>query len=470
VGRRRMRTGRGESRAEGDGRKRANMLSILAFAMVATFMVLIMTKRLSALVALILVPLVFALLASALLGGFDTGFGKMMMDGVRDLAPTGVMLVFAILFFGLMIDVGVFDPMIRAIVKAVHGDPVRIMVGTALLALIVSLDGDGATTYMITTGALLPLYRHMKMDVRMLACVVIMAGGVMNILPWGGPTARVITVLKLDAATVFLPLVPAMAATAIWVIFVAYRFGLKERARLAALPADAIDDDASAAEILAEDRHSHLEARRPRFFWFNLMLTGGLLVALVLGAMPLPVLFMLAFAVAMGVNFPNLSQQRERLAAHAPNALAVGGLVFGAGIFTGILSGTHMVDAMAATVTHAIPPSLGAYLAPITAAISAPFTFFISNDAFYYGMLPILAEAGEAYGLSNAEIGRAALVGQQVHLLSPLVASTYLLVSSVGIEFGEHQRFTLKWALGSCLVFGLAAILTGAFPFVAAGG
>ncbi|NWO81667.1 citrate transporter, partial [Escherichia coli] len=120
-----------------------------------------------------------------------------------------------------------------------------------------------ATTYMITTGALLPLYRHMKMDVRMLACVVIMAGGVMNILPWGGPTARVITVLKLDAATVFLPLVPAMAATAIWVIFVAYRFGLKERARLAALPADAIDDDASAAEILAEDRHSHLEARRP---------------------------------------------------------------------------------------------------------------------------------------------------------------------------------------------------------------
>ncbi|MEX2764982.1 SLC13 family permease, partial [Pseudomonas aeruginosa] len=174
--------------------------------------------------------------------------------------------------------------------------------------------------------------------------------------------------------------------------------------------------------------HSHVEARRPRLFWFNLLLTIGLLVAMIAAAMPLPVLFMLAFAVAMSVNYPNLSQQRERLAAHAPNALAVGGLVFGAGIFTGILSGTKMVDAMAATVTHAIPPALGAYLAPITAVISAPFTFFISNDAFYYGMLPILAETGHAYGLSDAEIGRAALVGQQVHLLSPLVASTYLLV------------------------------------------
>ena len=445
------------------------MISFLAFAMVMTFMALIMAKRVSALVALILIPTLFALIAAGLVGGFETGLGAMMLAGVTALAPTGVMLVFAILFFGLMIDVGVFDPMIKAIVRVVHGDPVRILVGSALLALVVSLDGDGATTYMITTAAMLPLYRHMKMDVRMLACVVIMAGGVMNILPWGGPTARVMSVLKLDASEVFLPLIPSMLVTAAWVLFVAYRFGLKERARLALLPVDAVDEDASGPEVLASDPDSHVAARRPRLFWFNLVLTIGLLAALIAGVLPLPVLFMLAFAVAMSVNYPSLAEQRDRLAAHAPNALAVGGLVFAAGIFTGILSGTRMVDAMAATVTGAIPPALGVYMAPITAVLSAPVTFFISNDAFYYGMLPILAETGTAYGLTPAEIGRAALVGQQVHLLSPLVASTYLLVGFVGIEFGEHQRFTLKWALGSCLVFGTTAVLTGAFPLVARG-
>ena len=445
------------------------MISLLAFAMVTTFMILIMTERMSALVALILVPIGFALIGAALVGSFDSGLGEMMLSGVTALAPTGVMLVFAILFFGLMIDVGVFDLMIGAIVRVVHGDPVRIMVGSGLLALLVSLDGDGATTYMITTAAMLPLYRHMKMDVRMLACIVIMAGGVMNVLPWGGPTARVISVLKLDAGAIFVPLIPSMLATAAWVLFVAYRFGLHERARLAAMPAEAVDGGASGGEVLATDPETHVEARRPGLFWFNAALTVGLLVALIGGLLPLPVLFMIAFAVAMCVNYPSLAEQRARLAAHAPNALAVGGLVFAAGVFTGILSGTHMVDAMAATVTGAIPPSLGAYLAPITAIISAPFTFFISNDAFYYGMLPILAEAGRAYGLSPAEIGRAALVGQQVHLLSPLVASTYLLVGFVGIEFGEHQRFTLKWALGSCMVFGFVAMLTGAFPLVAHG-
>lgn len=439
-------------------------LTLIAFAMVATFMALIMTKRVSALIALIIVPTAFAVGA-----GFHAGLGDMMLDGVKSLAPTGVMLIFAILYFGLMIDVGLFDPLIKRIVRIVHGDPVRILVGTAVLALIVSLDGDGATTYMITVAAMLPLYKHLKMDVRKMACIIIMSGAVMNILPWGGPTARVATALKLDPGEVFVPMIPAMIVTAGWVLFLAYRFGLAERQRLAALPVDAIDEDASAEEIIAEDVDSHVEARRPGLLWFNLALTAALMVALVMGAMPLPILFMLAFAVALSVNYPSLDSQRERIASHAGNALAVAGLIFAAGIFTGILSGTKMVDAMAASVTGTIPASMGPYLAPITALVSIPFTFFISNDAFYFGMLPILAESGATYGIAAADIGRASLVGQQVHLLSPLVASTYLLVGMAGIEMGEHQRFTLKWALISCAVFMATCLVFGVFPLSAGG-
>ncbi len=443
------------------------MLSLIAYAMVATFMTLIMTKRMAAMVALVIIPIVFALIASAVVGTFAvTDLGSMMLDGVKELAPTGVMLTFAILYFGLMIDVGLFDPMVAAIVRIVHGDPVRILVGTAILALTVSLDGDGTTTYMITTAAMLPLYRHMKMDVRMLACIVVMSGAVMNVLPWGGPTARVMSTLRLDASEVFVPLIPAMAATAAWVIYVAYRFGCKERDRLALLPADAIDENASAQEIFAETDSDYLKTRRPSLFVFNLILTLGLLVALISGALPSAVLFIVFFAVALAVNFPSLEQQRERVADHAGNALSVAGLVFAAGIFTGILSGTKMVDAMSASVIAAIPTNWGPYLGPITGAISAPFTFFISNDAFYFGMLPVLAEAGSHYGLTPAEIGRASLIGQQIHLLSPLVPSSYLLAGFVGIDFGEFQRFTLKWALGSCFVFFAATFLFGIVPFV----
>ena len=437
------------------------MLSFLAFAMVATFMTLIMTKRLSAIVALILVPLLFALIAGAVAGVDLTDLGAMMMDGVKTLAPTGVMLVFGILFFGLMIDVGLFDPMIAAIVRIVHGDPVRILVGTAVLSLTVSLDGDGTTTYMITTAAMLPLYHRMKLDVRMLACIVIMSGAVMNVLPWGGPTARVMSSLHLDAQELFVPLIPAMAATAVWVILVAYYFGRKERARLGRLSAAGIEVLPAGGD---PDVVSGSDPSKRKYFWFNLALTIALMTGLMLAVLPLAILFMLAYAIAITVNYPTIAEQRTQLAAHAGNALSVAGLVFAAGVFMGILTGTKMVDAMSATVIAAIPATWGPYMAPITAVLSAPFTFFISNDAFYFGILPILAETGAAYGVSAAEIGRASLVGQQVHLLSPLVPSTYLLVGFVGIDFGEHQRFTLKWAIGSFFVFFVATLLFGIIP------
>ncbi|MFC4312723.1 CitMHS family transporter [Steroidobacter flavus] len=434
------------------------MLSLLAFAMVATFMALIMTRRLSALVALIIVPTVFGVL-----GGFAPSLGEMMIDGVKQLAPTGVMLLFAILYFGIMIDAGLFDPLIVRIVKFVGNDPVKILVGTAVLALLVSLDGDGTTTYMITVSAMLPLYRHLKLDVRCMACVIIMAAAVTNLLPWGGPTARAASALKLDPATVFLPMVPAMLVGAAWVIVVAWWFGRRERIRVAS-QSTLVADVLVQSDLISEEPERDQAALRPKLFVLNLLLTATLMVMLVLGVLPLAVLFMLAFAVALMLNYPSLAEQKQRLAAHAGNALAVVALIFAAGIFMGILSGTHMVDAMAQSVLRMLPPELGPYLAPITALLSIPFTFFISNDAFYFGMLPILAQAAAAYGIEPAMLARASLVGQQIHLLSPLVPSTYLLVGMARIEFGEHQRFSLRWALAACAVMLVSSLLFGIFP------
>jgi CitMHS family citrate-Mg2+:H+ or citrate-Ca2+:H+ symporter len=436
------------------------MLALLAFVMVGTFMTLIMTKRMSALVALILIPTLFAIGA-----GFSQGLGEMMVHGVIELAPTGVMLLFAILYFGLMIDVGLFDPLIRLIVRLVHGDPMRILIGTVALALTVSLDGDGTTTYMITVSALLPLYRHMKMDLRMLTCLLIMSSAVMNIAPWGGPTVRAATALHVDPRELFVGLIPAMITTAAWTFFVAWIFGRRERRRLAALALDDDNERITAQDVIDEEVGGDTSMRRPKLFWFNLLLTIGLLVLLIAGTLPLVVIFMLAFAIAAMVNYPRLQQQKERISAHAGNALGTVSLIFAAGIFTGILSGTKMVDAMAASVTDIIPPALGPYMAPITALVSIPFTVLISNDAFYFGMLPVLGQTGVQYGLTPMELARASLIGQQIHLLSPLVASTYLLVGLAGVDLGDHQRFTFRWALGSCAVFMVTCLLLGVFPF-----
>ena len=434
------------------------MLTVLAYSMVIVFMALIMTKRLPAVVALILVPIVFGLI-----GGFGMALGPMMLSGIQKLAPTGVMLMFAILYFGVMIDAGLFDPAVRTILKLVQGDPLKIVVGTALLAMFVSLDGDGSTTYMITVSAMLPLYTRLGMSRLVLACIIMLAGGVFNILPWGGPTARAASALGVDVRTVFVPMILPMLVSALWVVFVAYILGRRERKRVGVIDIAAFD---ASSTVQHETGSGGSDNARPKLLWVNFALTVVLMVALIMGALPLPALFMIAFAIAIMINYPGLQEQKERLTAHAANVLPVVSLIFAAGIFVGILSGTKMVDAIATSVIAAIPQWMGPYLAIVTGLLSIPFTFFISNDAFYFGIVPILAKAAAVYGISAAEIGRASIIGQPVHLLSPLVASTYLLVGMAEVEFGDHQRYTLLWSLSAALVMLVAAVVFGVIPLV----
>jgi CitMHS family citrate-Mg2+:H+ or citrate-Ca2+:H+ symporter len=201
---------------------------------------------------------------------------------------------------------------------------------------------------------------------------------------------------------------------------------------------------------------------RPRLFWFNLALTVAVLAGAISRTLPLPLVFLLGLAIALVANYPRLADQRARLAAHAPNALPIVLLIFGAGVFTGIFNGTGMLDAMAKGAVAAMPPALGPWLAPVTALLSAPLTFVLSNDAYYFGVVPVIAKTAAAYGVDPLLIARASLLGQPVHVLSPLVAAVYLVSGLLETDVGALQRFALKWAILLSLVLIGSAIVTRA--------
>lgn len=440
------------------------MLTVLGLGMILCFMYLIMSKRMTPLVALTLIPILFALIAYGLSFYVDSlahielkELGEMMLEGVKKLAPTGVMLLFAILYFAIMIDTGLFDPSVKFILKLVKGDPLKVVIGTITLTIIVSLDGDGSTTYMICVAAMLPLYKRLGMSPLIMACLMMLASGIMNLTPWGGPTARAASALHVDPSDVFVPMILPMVIAIVWLYFLGYMYGRMERKRLGIVELDISHGDDIQISTNPEANRAHLR-------WFNGLLTLALMICLVKGVLPMPILFMVALCIALVVNYKDIDMQKSLVAHHAGSALNVVGIIFAAGIFTGILSGTGMVDAMSKELVAIIPDSMGPYLAPITAIISMPLTFFMSNDAFYYGVLPILSEAAGHYGITPVEMARASIVGQPVHLLSPLVPSTYLLCGLAGIEFGQHQKFTIKWAIVTCLVMLATALVFGIFP------
>lgn len=432
-------------------------LAAFGFLLVGVFMTLILTKRLSAVAALILVPIVFGVLA-----GFAPELGGMILKGVVQVAPTALMLVFAILYFGIMIDAGLFDPLVDLVLGLVGADPVRIALGTAILAAIVSLDGDAVTTALVVTSAMLPVYRRVGMRTLTLGTLLIMSNSVMNLLPWAGPTARVSTALGLDIAEVFAPLVPVMAAGLAGTLGFAVLLGRIERRRLAGAKADTPVDHMEAVKAARAARPE----RRPRLFWLNLLLTLALIACLMTAVAPLPVVMVVAFAIAVTLNYPGLAEQRARIASHAENITNIATLILAAGVFTGILSGTGMVDAMARTLIGVIPPSVGPFLAPITALAAMPLSFFMSNDAYYFGIVPVIAQAASGFGVEPAAIARASLMGVTVHYLSPLVAGLYLLAGLLEVEMADMQRVILPRAIGLCLIMTLAALVLGAFPLI----
>ena len=431
-------------------------LAFLGFAMIIVFMALIMAKKLSPFTSLILVPVAFGLLAGY---GWDTlGYA---MDGIKSVASTFAMMTFAILYFGVMLTAGMFDPMVDHVVAWCKGDPLKVLVGTAILAAFVSLDGDGTTTVMICCTAMIPIYNRLKIKKIYLATLIILQNCIMNLIPWGGPTARVMSVMKLDAGEILAPLVPGMVLSALCVVGVSYYLGLKERKRLGVAKAAA--SEAHKVEVSPEEQ----EWKRPKLIFFNLALTAAVIVSLIMGLASSAILFGVGTAIALVVNYPDQKVQRKVISSLAPDMINVVMMVLGAGVLMGILNGPEdagMSNAIAQFLVSVIPESLGRYFAVIIAVISAPGTYLLNNDAFYYGVLPPLAATAEAYGFTSLQIGFAALMGQAFHFLSPLVPFIYLLMDQTEITLAQYQGYIFRWCVGIFVIFMVMGLALGYLP------
>ncbi|OIN55529.1 CitMHS family transporter, partial [Arsenicibacter rosenii] len=330
------------------------MLALTGFATIGFFLLLIITRRLSVITALVLVPLVMGFVA----GVDPKELGEMMLAGIRQVAPTGILLMFAVLYFATMLDAGLFDPIIAGIVRYVQGDPLKVIVGTAVLTMIVHLDGDGTATFMIVLSAFLPIYRQLGIRKTVLPGIVALSVGPLHLVPWSGTSARAISTLKTEANLLFNPNIPAIIAGIGWVLAVAYWLGRQERKRIGIQPLDYVHQ-----ENLTESQRA---LRRPKLILVNALLTISLLVSLIKGWVPTPVLFVVASMLALFINFPRLSDQQNVLKAHGSNIFMVSGMIFAAGIFSGILTGSKMIDAMAKALVSLIPEQHASLLPTLT--------------------------------------------------------------------------------------------------------
>lgn len=458
------------------------VITVAAYVMMAIFMYIIMKKKMSPFTALVLIPLIFAIILVATGQVQDVNIGTLIRQGLfgnnskdkltamKGTAETGVMLLFAILYFSTMLDAGLFDPITNKMIRFAKGDPMKVLMATAIVAAAVSLNGDGTTTTLICCSAFVPIYKKLDMKLMNLGVLVILQNTIMNLLPWGGPTARAMSVLGVEA-DILGYLAPGMLLSALYVIFVVARsMGKKERARLGVQELS----EEELNELTTITDPEVLEKRRPQNFVINAIMTIVLIGWLVAGSFinsievkPV-VLFLVGTGLALMINYPDLKAQSKRIGDNAGDAVQVVLLVFAAGVFMGLFQGTGMATALTESIVKIIPKELAGFWSLIIAIISVPGTFFLTNDGFYYGVLIPFAEVGRQYGFTDMQMALASLMGQAFHLLSPLVAFIYLLLRLTGLDMGEWQKESAKYAAVIFVIFVVTIVLMGHMPLYVA--
>lgn len=434
------------------------MLSLIGLVTIIVIVALLMSGRVTPIVALVLVPIV---------GAFAAGFnfieiGDFFTNGVQSVISVVVMFIFAILFFGIMQDAGVFNPLINTMITLSRGNVISVAVATVIIAAIAQLDGSGASTFLITIPALLPLYKKLRMNPYLLLLLVGTSASIMNMVPWGGPLGRAATVLDIDVTELWRDLILIQLIGLVLLVIVAVFLGMREQ-RL--IKKRKLGVEEIAFEEVSDsplDNQSDESLARPKLIWINALLALAVIGVLVWGEIPAGFVFMIGLSIALPLNYPNVTDQMDRIKAHAPNALLMGSIILAAGSFLGILNGTNMLDSIATDLVTVLPAFIVPYLHIIIGFFGVPFDLLLSTDAYYFALLPIVEQVVATFGIPSLSVAYAMIIGNIIGtFVSPFSPALWLALGLAGLEMGKHIRYSFLFMWGFSIVLLIIAIVLG---------
>ncbi|MFK3937674.1 CitMHS family transporter [Alkalihalobacillus sp. NPDC078783] len=440
------------------------MLTVIGLLIIITIVGLLMWGKISPVVGMVLIPII---------GAFAAGFGPadisaFFESGINSVMNVVIMFIFAILFFGIMQDTGVFNPLISGLIKVSKGNVVTVAACTAIVGAVAHLDGAGATTFLFTIPALLPLYKKLHMSRYLLLLIIATSASVMNMVPWAGPTGRVASVIGGQASDVWRPLIPIQIIGLVMIILLAIFLGFREKRRIARKFANGEIKESHSSDLALQEQAASVEESseasllRPKLIFVNIAIMVLTVFALLEATWEPPLIFMVALGVTLLINYPNVKTQMERIKAHSPSALSMASVILAAGVFLGVIRESGMLEAIALSLIDVLPSAVIPNLHIIIGLLGVPLDLLTSTDAYYFALLPIAQEITSQFGVSAASTAYAMLIGNVIGtFVSPFSPALWLGIGLAGAEMGKHIRYSFLWMWGFSIVLVLVAVAIG---------
>lgn len=430
------------------------MLAVIGFGLMIVLMYVLIKEKMAPPLAFIILPLIAAAAA-----GFGleeiAGFIK---TGMNTMLSTAVLFIFSISYFTMMSDAGLFDPIIDFLIKRTGKNVTTIFIAILLTTYVAHLDGSGATTFLIVVPAFLPICK--KMGIRPQALLAAMCGayGVMNLVPWGGPTMRASSVVGVEVGDLYNFILPGIACLVIISVVIAMLVCLIEKKH-----------GAGVAENVRNTQETETDTKKAKkaIYWFNAILTILMLIFLFMD-LPIPLysVFMVAFAIGLIVNHPNVKQQNKKIKEYGTNAMVMTMTLFSVGIFMGVIKDSGMVEAMANAIVEMLPSAIAPHMHWFMCLFSVPLLMVLGTDAFYYALLPIIIGVVEPFGVTPETVAAAFLLTATLGTpISPSVAAVYVGLGLADVSIGEHIKYALRLVWPASIAVLIMATVVGVIKF-----
>ena len=462
-------------------------VGILGLLTIAAIVVMLFKSKMQPAIAFIVFPAILAGIL-VLLGRYTfDDVATMIKSGFSSTGPTAALFVFSVLYFGIMTDAGMFDVIIGKLMKLVGDNVIGVCIVTAIIALVGHLDGGGASTFCIVIPAMLPVYKRMHMRPTTLLRIAVLAMGVLNLMPWAGPTMRAASVLGMEAGALWKTILPIQIFGIVLALAHAVLSGLLEKRRGAGLHGKLAEQEGTVdlKEALHEEKENELA--RPKLFIVNILLTIAVIAMLIWDVFPSYVPFMIGCALALFINYGFSAKMHKKIInLHAGPALMMCSTLMGAAILMGVLTTSigadgkaisakvmelppdaipSVVRCLANIISSILPAALGQHLPLIIGVLSVPLALAFDTDSYFYGMLPVMIGIGQAFGVNALPIAVAMVVCRNcATFISPMVPATLLGTGLAEVEIKDHIKTSFLWVWGFSILCMIFAAIFGIMP------